>query len=932
MNVKLRVLAVGTVFFLGAQSVLAQKTKKDSVKTKDLDEVVMVGFGRKKAVQEITGATSVMKAKSIQDVPVTSVDKMLQGRVSGVQVGSASGQPGSSTIVRVRGLSSINGRVSPVYVVDGVRVSSGDLTSNTATANILSSLDPDSIESITILKDAVSTAVYGADAGAGVIVITTKQGKKGKAKFNLGMSRGVSFRAVDGYRALTTPQYKQYLFDAIKNGYNEATATNYINNRFDDTYNTDWRAVTERTSGASVSNINLSASGGTDRLQYYVSGNYFDQDGVVKNSSFSRFSFNSKVDYQATDKLKLSSSTQMAYSKQSSLAGGAAFSNPILQQYFLLPTDPVRNPDGTYFGLEDNQVSNGLYNPAALLEYNSIKTGTAKVFANFSAEYSILKNLRYKLVFAPEYINIEENNYASPLHGDGFANRGQARAAYTRYFNYNVQNILSYSANAGLNNFDITAIQEAYQSQYYYLSGFAQNVGALGLETLSNFVKPVSIDNTKSTSSRNGYALTGHYDYDRLVLLDLSYRRDILSNFVPGKKGGNFWSAGLGIDLARLPYFKNIRSVSMLKFRSSYGRVGNEVSTLPYALYGFTNSYNSKPAITYSGVYNPNLTWETVSPFNIGLDFGFFDNRFTLSAEYYHKKTDNLIYNIPLSPSQGLTSYFNNIGSLVNKGFEISFNADIFKNGRDGFNWSIGGNFNTLDNKVTQLYGGAVRGSSTILKEGESVGTYYLRKWAGVDPDNGNPLWYKNGVDGETTSNYGEAQQAVQGARFNKYFGGVNTTLSYKGFSIDAQATYGFGGKIYNGAWGRYFLSDGAFLHAPYSGYSDAMDYWTPENRNAQNPKPVYRNESLSNEHSTRYLFKSDYIRLSTAKLAYTFDRSLIEKSGLSSLQIYLSGTNILTYRFDKKLKLDPEIGLAGTADLDLPIMKTYSLGVNIGF
>lgn len=941
MNVKLKVLTAGVLFFTG-QALVAQEVKKDSDsgKEKQIDEVVVIGFGRKQSVKEITGATSTLNAKSLENVPVASVDKMLQGRVTGVQAGVASGQPGGFASIRVRGVTSINGGVTPIYVIDGVRVASGDLTANTTTANILANLNMDDVESITVLKDAMSTAVYGADAGAGVIVITTKSGKKGKPRFNLNFSHGFSDRAVEGHRGFTAAEYKSYLTEAVVNKYGSVSAIpNTDQNKQDiidvlnSTADTDWRKEMENQQ-AYTQNIDMSVSGGSDRISYYLSGNYFDQEGVVKNSGFKRLAFTSKIDYRATDKLTIATDLQASYGKTRALPDGGKFSNPIMAQYFLRPTDAVRNADGSYNFGEDNAMSNGLQNTAAVQELNDIQAQTARVFANLKVNYQIIKNLNYRFVFAPEYINIEEDRYQSPLHGDAYSYNGLMTSGVRRYFNFNVQNILEYSFKLGeLNNFNFAAIQEAYKSQLKTLSGQSSAVGTPSLRTLTNFVKMQDISGGRENNSRHGYALTGHYDYDRLVLLDLSYRRDVLSNFTPGKKAGNFWSAGLGVDLARLSFIKDSDVFSQLKLRASYGKVGNKISSYPYALYSYTTNYNDYAALTYSGLYNPNLSWETVNPFNVGLDFGFFNDRLKLTAEYYNKKTKDLVYNVPLDRSQGLSSYVDNIGSVVNRGFEFSVSGDIFKKGREGFNWNVGFNLSTLHNEVTELYGGSVYGTVTATAQGESLNTFYLRKWAGVDPNNGNPLWYKNGVDGETTSNYNEAQRAIQGSSLMKVYGGFNTSLSYKGFAFDAQFSYGFGGKVYD-EMGRYLFSDG-FYTLSYPGYSDLLDYWTPSNPGAANPKPIYGGNKQSYNHSTRYLYKTDYIRLSSARLSYTFNKEKLARTGLSSVQIYVVGNNIWTYAFDKNLKLDPEIALSGnsgTVAMGLPIMKTYSLGVSIGF
>ncbi len=956
MNFRLSIVTAGVLFFTG-QALLAQ-TKNDTItKETEIENVVIMGFGQRKVVDEITGSTSTMSAKSIEDVPAASVDKMLQGRVAGVQTGSASGQPGGIANVRVRGLSSINGLTSPIWVVDGVRVSSGDLTNNSTTGNILASMNPDDIESVTVLKDAVSTAVYGADAGSGVIIVTTKSGKKGKARFNFSSNIGYNDRAVDTYRPFTADEYKTYVATSVMNRYQAAYPDAFADVQssinsiaggmlgaglasvMNSQYDTNWQDVT--TKKGFQQNVDFNVSGANEKLSYYASANYFTQGSMIKNSSFDRLAFTTKIGYQATERLKISTDLQMSYSKLNTLPNAGGFANPILAGYFNRPTDPLRNSDGTYYWGGNGRLSNGMFNPGFLLENNKRQAGTARVFGNLKAEYQIADGLKYQFVFAPEYINIEEEQYWSPLHGDGYGYTGYQKTATNRYFNFNVQNVLSWDKSFADHTIALSAIQEAYKTDNKYLTATGIGVGSPLLHTLDNFVVPFGYNGNVELTSRWGYAVTAHYDWKRIFLVDGSYRRDILSQFMPGQKAGDFWSAGVGVDLAKIGATPNKEALSMLKLRASYGKVGNRVTANPYALYQFTTNYNDTPAATYTGVANPNLSWETINPFNVGVDFGFLNNRITFTAEYYNKQTKDLIYNLPLSASQGAIlnddgtlrpGYMvDNVGTLVNKGFEFSVNADIFKGDRDQFNWNIGANLATLDNEVTELYGGDVIGSTTILKVGESARTFYMRKWAGVDSSNGDPLWYINGKDGATTNVYSEAQQAVQGSFINTLYGGFNTSLAYKGFSLDLQVSFGAGGKIYDN-WARYTLSDGQY-NASYPGYGDVMgDYWTPTNTTASNPKPIYGGNKQSNATSTRFLYDSDYIRLSNAKLGYTFDKNILRGTSLNSVQIYVMANNAWTYMFDDRLKFDPEVNVAGYTDLNLPVLKTFLIGLNASF
>lgn len=724
MNVKLKVLTAGVLFFTG-QALVAQEVKKDTTsgKEKTIDEVVLVGFGRKVAVKEATGAIGKV-GKEIADMSTGSVDKALSGKVAGVQTGMSTGQPGGAANIQIRGVSSVNGRNNPIVVIDGVRVAQGDLTRNTTSANILANFNEADIESVTFLKDAVSTAVYGADAGAGVMIITTKSGKKGKARFNVNAETGVTYRAVPGHEGLSASEW----VSLYTRGYLNANPLVPVNPNFpngpkrpstvqdaydnlgvDTSVSTDWQKATERTGGAFLTRVNASVSGGSDRLTYYSSLGYFNQEGIVRGSAFKRISGTTRVNYKATDRLTLSTDIQASYGVTNTQPEGGAFSNPILARYFLYPTDPLKNSDGTYY-FGNGRLSNSFYNIAALQDINYQRANTARVFANIQADYKILKNLNYKFVFAPEFINIEEDQYYSPLHGDGYRLQGGLYSYSTRYFNFNLQNILSYDFKIGeKNNFNASLIQEAYKSDARLVGGYGNAVGTPNLQTLNNFIIPRTVTGEKTITSRGGYAVTLHYDYDKLFLLDLSGRQDRVSNFWPDKKTGYFWSAGIGVDLARLEALKDNNTISQLKFSASYGKVGNlpNASVLPFTTYRYTGNYGDKPAAFVRGVANQDLEWETIKPFNVGFDLGLFNDRVTLGAAFYHKKTTNMIYSVPLSMIQGGYSplstadatRFQNVGSMRNSGLEFTLAARIINS--SNVKWNVSANLSTLSNKVT---------------------------------------------------------------------------------------------------------------------------------------------------------------------------------------------------------------------------------------
>ena len=954
------VLEFSSIGYKTQEHKVTGKTRKLDVAllldVEEIDEFVFVGFGQKQAVKEVTG--SIGKVDNVVNSAAGSVDKALSGKIAGVQGGVTTGQPGGAANIRVRGLASVNGRTNPIYIIDGVRVSQGSLTSGATSSNILANLNDEDIESVTVLKDAVSTAAYGADAGAGVIIITTKSGKKGEAKYSFNSEVGIVSRALKGEEGLSTAQWLDLIYDAylnttegitlFPNNNKEALLSalaqgqlsgRNVGERVQDLYDkrnisTDWRKATEN-SFALVQKVNGSVSGGNDRFDYYSSLGYYKQDGVIKQTGFHRVTNSNRITYRASDRLTLATDLQLSYSQTLSLPDEGKLGNPILGQYLLQPTDPIYKPDGTFnFGGASGKLSNGLYNNAALQRLNHIQSQTSRAFGNFQADYKILKNLTYKFVFAPEYIDVMEDKYNNPLHGEGFNNGGKSYWYANRYFSFNVQNILSYDFKyKEKNNFYVNLIQEAYKTDARKLSAEATNVGPSGLTTLSNFIKPVEASGTRAVSSRGGYAITAHYDYDKFFLFDVSGRQDRVSNFWEENKTGYFGSVGVGLDLARLEAIKNLKKISQLKLSTSYGSVGNMVDVLPYATHSYLWNYNDHVGGSVNGVDNRELHWETLSPFNLGLDMGFLKDRLNLSLAYFHKKTSDMIFALPLSRAQGSSSgsVYKNIGEMVNKGVELTFNAKIVDNEADGFRWSLGANFTSLKNEVTKLYGGKeVISGSRIMREGEAARTFYLKKWAGVDPQNGDPLWYINGKDGATTNDYNEAQYGLQGSAMPTYYGGVDSKLSYRNFTFSFDFVYSGGNKISDG-FAPYVNSDGTSL-ADYPGnQSQIGSYWTPQNRDARNPKPILDlgNKKATN-FSTRYLYKGDFVRLQSLKLSYRVKPDFLEGTYLKGLEFYALGNNVWTYNIDKNFKGDPDLNIGGETSFTLPTLKTYSFGVNV--
>ncbi|MCL6220847.1 SusC/RagA family TonB-linked outer membrane protein [Zunongwangia pacifica] len=904
-----------------------------------LDEVIVTGYGKKKTVKE-TSAASVVTAKAIEDRPIVSVNDMLKGNSTGVVVTGGSGQPGAKSSVQIRGISSLNAGTSPLYVIDGVPVISGDYTRNSTSADVLSSINNNDIESISILKDASATALYGARAANGAILITTKQGKSGAPKFNLSLETGFNEKAVDGPGTLNSSEWAEITNEGLVNVLGEDYA-NYVQENINPKgINSDWANAVERGS-AMQQQANFSVTGGTDRLRYYSSIGYFDQESIIKNSFFNRTSGRVKIDYDLSDKISIGQNISASFSNMKSLANGGGFSNPMLAKYFARPSDPVRNEDGSFFignDLNNPRLSNGLFNVPMLLENNFAKAKTLKLQSITDFSYEITDHLTYTSRLSLDNTVIEEDEYQNPRHGDGFSVQGRAYAYDTRVFNYVFQNTLSYDFTLEEDhNFNILLVQEAQKNQYRDVSAASEGFGKEGFTTVS-----VGSNNLEALGKREQYTNAAYlinltYDYDNKYFFDASYRREGNSNFAKNNKWGDFYSVSLAWDIAKEEFFRNT-SVSQLKIRTSYGEVGNASigSTSSLAYFKFDGQYNGRIPLYVGGVENPDLTWEKNKPFNVGVDFGFLDNRITGTFDYFVKKTEDLLYAIPLSLTSGANieledgttqvSQFTNAGSLENRGFEASIGAQIFDN---DFKWNTRLNLSYVQNELLDLVENDVISGTKILREGESINTYFMRKWAGVDPANGNPLWYVNGKGGETTSDYSKAERAVQGNSLPNYTGGFNNSFSYKGITLQSLFTFALDYKVYD-SWATYLQSGGVY-NLNYPGYANNLDRWQKPGDIAKNPRTVYNTNNQNNATSTRYLYDGDFIRLSNLQIGYDL-ANVLNGDLFNSFMVYVRGTNIYTHKFDDDLEWDPETRSNGIINLDLPALKSYTMGVKLSF
>ena len=903
-----------------------------STKAGDMTEVVVVAYGTRKK-SDLTGSVSTVKGADIENKPFTSVDKALQGQVAGLQSVASSGQPGSAQAILIRGVSSITAATGPLWVLDGVPINTGDASRLQTTANLLSTLNPNDIESITVLKDAASQSIYGSRAANGVILVNTKRGRSGKTVYRFDTELGKSDIAYENsrYKPLNAADYFAITTEGLVNlGQSQSqiqstlTGLGYGNgNDF------NWYDATVRT--GTQQQYNLSAQGGNDRTTFYMSGGYFMAEGTTINSRMKRYNGNIRLTHKESDKLTFNFNLNGGYVDQKAPLNGGAFGNPVLSSYFLLPSRNAYNPDGSY-----NFTSlGGLHNTVALSEIDKRFLRETSLRGSLSADYKILDNLIFKTAYGADFNILEEDQYNNPLHGDGAASNGRAYSYFTRYYNWVWTNTLSYNQNLTKNgNLGLNA-QAGYESQKssaYFSNVQSQDFPPTLLLTYPSVgARPTTAQATISEYSFVAIFGSANLNYKGKYVASGSVRRDGSSRFGANNKYGTFWSAGVSWNVDKEDFMQSIEFINQLKLRASYGVNGNagigNYDWLP--LYGYGNNYNQLPGSAPSNVGDSNLTWELNKPLNVGIDVGFLKNRVNLTVDWYKRKSEDLLLNVPLSRTTGFSSATRNIGEMENSGVEVTINAIPVKT--KNLAWIIDLNFAYNKNEITSIPGGNdIADGNFIIRQGVAYRTFFLRTYAGVDPANGDPLWYTDPSHATTTNVYpGAATRELIGNALPKYFGSFTNTLNFREFSLEAQFYYNFGNYVYD-SWGSYYL--GAGFGATFNKVQRVLDRWQKPGDVTQIPKYIYNGNKSFQNGSTMWLNKGDFIRLRNLQLGYTLPKNIAGKAKMSNVFIYVRGTNLFTWVKDENLPFDPEQGTTSASNLNVFIPKTVSFGLNIAF
>ena len=898
----------------------------------DLQQVIVTGYGTTKKATN-TGSIATVKAAEIENLPFSSVDKALQGKVAGLQSVAASGQPGASQAILIRGASSITASNAPLWVVDGVPINAGDASRLQTTGNLLSTLNPNDIESISVLKDAASQSIYGSRAANGVIVVTTKKGKSGKTRFRFDTEVGNSDVAYQNekYKPLDANEFINLTRDGLVNAGASAAQTTSILNSLGqgNGINFNWYDNIMRV--GQQKQYNLSAEGGNDKTTFFLSGGHFAQEGTSINSQLKRNNVNVRITNKATDKLTIGFNLNAGNVSQRAPLNGGAFGNPLLSTYFLLPTYSAYKPDGTY-----NYVLNGgLHNTVALSELDKRFLRQSSIRGSVNGEYKILDNLKFKSVYGIDYNALEEDQYNNPLHGDGLASNGRAFAYYTRYFNYVWTNTLDLQQNIMRNGDLSSSTQIGYEAQksagYFSTVRADQFPPSLSLVYPASGASPVTASATISDYTFESQFASTNLNYKNRFVLSGSFRRDGSSRFSAKNRYGNFWALGATWNIDREEFMANNTLFDQLKLRASYGVNGNAgIGNYDApALYGFGFNYNQLPGSGPTNVGDENLTWELNKPMNIGLDFSVLKNRVNVTIDYYIRKSENLLLSVPLSNTSGFGSATRNIGSMENKGVELSLN--IIPVQTKDFRWDLDFNFSNNKNKITSLPNAAdILNGNFIIRQGESLNTFFLREWAGVDRATGDPLWYTTDKHQASSNIYpGASARILAGQALPKFFGSLTNALSYKGFNLSAQLYYNFGNQVFD-TWRGYYLGSG--FGASFNKVKRQLDAWKQPGDITTVPKYVYNGNKNFNAGSTYNLNDGSFVRVRDIQLGYTLPKAYAEKLKIGSANFYVRGTNLFTWVKDENLPFDPEQGTGSASNLNVFIPKTVTVGLSLAF
>lgn len=951
-----------------------------------LEEVIVTAYGTS-TKEAFTGSAAVVGAEDLIIRNVTSPIAAIEGRATGVQFTSTNGQPGSSPNIVIRGVGTLNGNTDPLFIVDGVQFE-GDLNT----------INQEDIESFTILKDAASTSLYGSRAANGVVIITTKSGNREGIQVNASMQYGLSSRAIRPYEQVSPGQYYEIMWEALKNssagggdpafasaniynslGYNPFNVENdqivgtdgRLNPNANVVYQSlDWFDVMQQTGVRQ--NYNVNVSGGGENHKVFFSASYLDEEGFVVTSQFDRLTSRLNAEFDASERLTIGGSVNIAITEAvgPSSAGLGSIVNPfgfaqgMGSVYPVYVNDQQGNLVRDVFGdlVFDNGEGFPEYNIGsrprnqgrhALQELllNDERDRDNTYGFRFFADLEILDGLSVRVNYGRDINEGIEKEYENAIIGDAQPDGRYGEERFRRQVE-NFNQILTYKKSFNdLHNLEITAGHESFDRTFSSNGGLATVQAANGIFEFDNFSNIVDLEGLSTRKAIEGYFMRTNYNFNNKYYLSASARRDGSSVFDRDTRWGTFYSVGASWRIDQEKFMENVSFIDQLKLRASYGEVGNDALGNFNAAGVFVNDFfisqprfsitsnAAAPAIIFSDIGNSELQWETIENFDVALEFTLFNNFLEGSVEYYKRNSSDLLYDLPLAPSNGLNVVPTNIGDMFNSGWEIGLTTHLVNSG--DFKWDLTLQGSTFKNEITSLPDPFIEDEQRWA-EGRSIYDFFLLRTAGVDPDNGDQLFYMfelnedgesvpvldaNGVQ-ETTNDWQETERAYTGdTSVPDLLGSVANSLSYKGFSLDFLITYGIGGSIWDNGYARIMHSGtfGSSLHP------DILNAWRQPGDITNVPRMENGNPNLVRALSDRFLTDASFWSLRNVNIGYTFENKISEILGLDNLRISITGENL--YLKSKRVGLDPQYNLTGTPDGDdFSPARYISLGLNVSF
>lgn len=942
-----------------------------------LDEVMVVAYGTT-TKEAFTGSAVSVKSDKITQAAAskTSAVEALRGNVAGVRFSNSGGQPGELSSIQIRGIGSINESTSPLYVVDGVTMSTS-----------LNMINPADIESMTVLKDAAATSLYGNRASNGVIIITTKKGSAGKVKFTATYEHAWSSqsmpRSLKGFY-MNTAELTEYSMEALRNRYlynnkalpwqdnydpnNQAMynaaqdwalrnlhstakivhpddpldgsfdySTADLSKYFSNPRMDNWEDAYFRT--GQEDKLNLQATGGNEKLNFYASLGYLNQKGIVIGSEFDRYTGRISVNGQLGRYIDFTIGENVGYTIRDEQTAGDYYNSPIAGMFYLNPSMPIYLQNGelnTKPGFNRN-TPNHLHN----LKHMMYRYKDMSSISNLSLIVKFTPWLNFRTVNGIDLNYTQEKQVWDREHLDGMSTNGMVFQYTSNYYKITTSNTLNLDKEIGKHSIKALLGYEAFKYQYDNFSATGQQFAYSDKMYLGNAATPSEVGGYEGSDRMVSWIAKADYGYDNRYYLSASYRRDGTSRFTRDNRWGNFWSVSGAWNMIHEKFMENTTAwLDNLRLKLSYGTNGNQPSGYwnNLNLFNIAARHNLNPAMMADKLGNKHLTWENSYTWNVGVDFSIFNSRLSGTVEYYNRKTTDLIDWTNVSYMTGWSEYIVNDGQLRNTGVEITLTSRNIDNG--DFTWTTDFNISTMRAKIEKLNGGDRIDHPYIEAVGEHLYSFYTRQWAGVDSATGLPLWKKNTKDDygnvidntSVTSDANEADRVIVGKGYPDWFGGMTNSFTYKGFELSFLLTFSLGGKMVDNTQ-YYGVRDGYNLG--YQNYRrDVMgNYWTKPGDEARDPIVIYNNPLQPGEYtSDRRMCSSDYLRLKTLTFAYNLPQKWIGKIGVKGARVYVNGNDVLTFSHSKYV--DPEIGLSGQSKsvFSFPMLKSWRVGLKLDF